>query len=65
MALLLLRRMSSATEAQRVEDYENEGFVNKSGKEMNSERQKSEKERKTLPFISPRRIKSRLLDHVQ
>ena len=65
VAPLLLRRMSSKIEAQRAKDYENGGSVNKNGKETNSERQKSEKEGKILPFISPRRIKSRPLDHVQ
>ena len=65
VALLLLHRMSSATEAQRAEDYENEGSENESGKETNSERLKSEREGKTLPFISPGKIKSRPLDHVQ
>ena len=59
VAPLPLRRMSFATEAQRAEDYENRGSVNKSRKEMNIERQKSEKEGKTLPFISLGRIKSR------
>ena len=61
---LLLRRMSSLTEAQWAEDYENEGSMNKN-KETNSERQKSKKKGKILPFISPRRIKSRPLDQVQ
>ena len=64
VAPLLLHRMPSATKAQRVEDYENGGSMNKSGKETNSKRQKSEKEGKALPFISLGRIKSRLLDHV-
>ena len=65
VVLLLLHCMSSTTEAQRAEDYENGGSVNKKGNETNSERKKSEKEGKTLPFISPRRIKSKPLDHVQ
>ena len=55
-APLLLCRMCSATEAQRAKDYE---------KETNNERQKNEKEGKPPPFISPGRIKSRPLDHVQ
>ena len=65
VALLLLRHVSSVTETQRVGNYEYRGFVNESGEETNSGRQKSEKKGKTLPFISPRRIKSRPLDHVQ
>ena len=59
VAPLLLRCMSS------TEDYKNGGFVSKNGKKTNIERQKSEKEGTTLPFISLRRIKSRLLAHVQ
>ena len=39
--------------------------MNKNGRETNSEGQKSEREGKPLPFISPGRIKSRPLDHVQ
>ena len=35
------------------------------GKETDSEWQKNEREGKISPFISPRKIKSRPLDHVQ
>ena len=49
----------------RRQDYKNRGTEKENGKETNNEMQKSEKERKISPFISPRRIKSRPLDHVQ
>ena len=47
----------------KAKSYENKCSVNKNGKDTNSERLKCEKKGKTFPFISPGRIKSRLLDH--
>ena len=65
VALQLLCYSSSAVTKQRVEDYKGGDFERKNREKINDERQKSEKEGKISPFISPGRIKSRPLDRAQ
>ena len=61
----MLHHASSAVTTQRTEDYRGGDSEKKNMEEINSERQKSEKEGKTSPFINPGRIKSRPLERAQ
>ena len=65
MASPLPRRSSSAATTQRVKDYDGGDFERKGKEKINSEKQKSGEEGKTSSFVSPLRIESRPLDHIQ
>ena len=70
VAPLLLHRTSSATIIQKTKNAKGRELVGTDEEEgvwgnTDSEMQKSVKERKISPFISPRKFKSRSLDYVQ
>ena len=53
VALPLLRRSSSVATTQRAKDYDGGDFERNGRGKINSEKQKSEEEGKTSPFIKP------------